>query len=205
MIKNAEGAEHYFTARPKSRVRLGLIRACLRGKQFEFLTASGVFSKSRLDAGTRLLIECMLLPDEGLVLDMGCGYGAVGIAAGVFNPRLRVVMVDVNSRAVSLARQNVDRNCAWNVEVRRGCLYEPVGDLMFDCVVSNPPVAAGMETLKAIICEAPGHMKAKGLLQLVVRSKVGGKRLCSFFEEAFGGVEVLARESGYRVLVSRKQ
>jgi 16S rRNA (guanine1207-N2)-methyltransferase len=77
--------------------------------------------------------------------------------------------------------------------------------MVFDCVLSNPPVSAGMETVKAIICEAPKHMAKKSILQMVVRSKVAGKRLCTFFEEAFGNVDVLERESGYRVLLSRKE
>jgi 16S rRNA (guanine1207-N2)-methyltransferase len=146
----------------------------------------------------------MVLPKDGCVLDVGCGYGPVGIAAAAFNPCLSVMMVDVNYRAVWLARQNVEKNRLSNVEVKRGFLYEPVTDMVFDCVLSNPPVTAGLETVKAIICNAPPHMSSNAAFQMVVRSKVGGKRLCMIFEEAFGNVEVLARESGYRVLISNK-
>jgi 16S rRNA (guanine1207-N2)-methyltransferase len=205
MPKKSESPEHYFAKHPKSKLRLGMIHTYLRGRPFEFLTASGVFSKKRLDLGTRLLIESMVLPEEGCVLDAGCGYGAVGIAAAAFNPNLRIVMVDVNERAVWLAKQNININHVSNAEVRQGCLYEAVKGLGFNCVLSNPPVSAGMETVKAIIAEAPKHMENKALFQMVVRSKVGGKRLCAMLEEAFGNVEVLARESGYRVLVSEKR
>jgi 16S rRNA (guanine1207-N2)-methyltransferase len=76
--------------------------------------------------------------------------------------------------------------------------------MTFDCVLSNPPVSAGLETVKAIIVEAPNHMTRRGVFQMVVRSKIGGKRLRMIFEEAFGSVEVMARESGYRVLKSQK-
>jgi len=199
------GFEHYFAAHPKSKLRFGLIRAYLRDVPFEFLTASGVFSKRRVDLGTRLLIESMVLPEKGNVLDVGCGYGAVGLAAAVFNPCLRVFMVDVNVRAVRLARQNAEINDVRNVEVRRGCLYEPVKGLSFDCILSNPPVSAGMETVKAIITGAPAYMTRKALFQMVVKSRVGGKRLQLIFEEAFGNIDVLARKSGYRVLMSEKQ
>jgi 16S rRNA (guanine1207-N2)-methyltransferase len=205
MAKDAKNIEHYFVANPKSRPRYGLIRTYLRGKPFEFLTASGVFSKQRVDLGTRLLIESMLLPKKGCALDIGCGYGAVGIGAAAFNSRLYVILVDVNARAVWLARQNVEKNIVSNAEVRRGCLYAPVKDLIFDCILSNPPVSAGMETVKAIIVEAPRHMVCGGVFQMVVKSKIGGKRLRTIFEQAFGNVEVLARESGYRVLLSRRQ
>jgi 16S rRNA (guanine1207-N2)-methyltransferase len=204
MNKNTRSTEHYFTEHPKSKARFGLIRTYLRDQPFEFLTASGVFSKDHVDLGTRLLIESMILPEKGCILDIGCGYGAVGIAVGVFNPNLRVVLVDVNMRAVRLARRNVELNCVWNVEVRHGHLYSAVCDLVFDCVVSNPPVSAGMKTVEAVITEAPAHLTCGGTLQVVVRSKIGGKRLQSVFENAFGNVEVLARESGYRVLISRK-
>lgn len=176
----------------------------LRGVPFEFLTASGVFSKNRVDLGTRLLIDSMALPESGCVLDVGCGYGAVGIAAATFNSNLRVVMVDVNERAVWLARKNTEINRVSNAEVRRGHLYEPVKDLTFNCILSNPPVSAGMETVKAIIAEAPKRMSDGALFQMVVKSKIGGKRLQSLFEEAFGNCTVLSRGSGYRVLMSEK-
>jgi 16S rRNA (guanine1207-N2)-methyltransferase len=205
MRKKGEELNHYFAEHPKSKMRLGIIHTHLRGIHFEFLTASGVFSKKRVDLGTRLLIESMVLPQEGCVLDIGCGYGAVGIAAATFNPNLRVMMVDVNERAVRLARQNAEKNYVSNVEVRRGYLYEPVKNLVFSCVLSNPPVSAGMETVKAMISEAPEHMASKALFQMVVKSKIGGKRLLMVFEEAFGNIEVLARKSGFRVLMSKKQ
>lgn len=204
MNRKSEELEHYFIENPKSKARFGLVHAYLRGKRFEFLTSSGVFSKQRIDLGTRLLIESMVLPEKGCALDVGCGYGAVGISAAVFKPNLRVVMTDVNSRAIWLAKQNIEKNYVYNVEVRRGNLYDPLEDVVFDCVLSNPPVSAGMEVVKAMICEAPDHMLKKAAFQMVIRSKIAGKRFLSFFEEAFGNVEVLARESGYRVLISQK-
>jgi len=205
MIENVKNREHYFTERPKSRATYGLIHTCLRGKTFNFLTASGVFSKKRVDLGTRLLVESMVLPEEGYVLDIGCGYGPVGIVAAAVKPSLQVYLVDVNGRAVWLARQNIEKNRVYNAEVRRGSLYEPVKDMLFNCVLSNPPVSAGMHTVKSIILESTARMASKATFQMVVKSKVAGKRLCSIFEEAFGSVEVLARESGYRVLMSKKK
>jgi 16S rRNA (guanine1207-N2)-methyltransferase len=204
MPKKSESLNHYFVEHPKSKMKLGIIRTHLRGKPFEFLTASGVFSKKRVDLGTRLLIESMILPKSGYALDLGCGYGAVGIAAAVFNPDLRVALVDVNIRAVRLARQNAEINNVQNVMVKPGHLYEPVKGFTFNCVLSNPPVSAGIETVKAMITEAPENMTTKALFQIVVRSKVGGKRFYTILGDAFGNVGVLARKSGYRVLVSEK-
>ena len=202
--QNQGDTEHYFAAAPKSDARFGLLCACLRGKTFEFLTASSVFSVKRIDPGTRVLIENMVLPAEGCLLDIGCGYGVVGIAAAKLNSTLHVVLTDVNRRAVLLAKQNAQKNHAHNVEVRYGNLYAPVKDFCFNAVLSNPPVSAGMETVEAIIRDAPGVLAQGGKLQMVVRSKIGKKTLPIAFTEAFGNFEVLAIESGYRVLMGQK-
>lgn len=200
-----KNANHYFEEHPKSKLKLGIIHTSLRGIPFQFLTASGVFSKRRVDLGTRVLIESMVLPERGYVLDIGCGYGAVGIAAATFNPNLHAIMVDVNSRAVWLAKRNIEINHIKNAEVKHGNLYEPVKGLTFNCILSNPPVSAGMKTLRAIIAGAPEHLAIKGLFQMVVKSKIGKERLQSFFEETFGNFKILAIKSGYRVLMAEKR
>ncbi len=197
--------EHYYVEKPKSEAKYGLVSTCLRGKRFEFVTASSVFSIKRVDLGTRVLIEAMVLPEKGYLLDVGCGYGAVGIAAASLNPKLNVVMTDVNRRAVLLARQNAERNRIHNVEARQGNLYEPVQDRCFQSVLSNPPVSAGMQTVEELIRGAPAVMKCGGTFQMVIRSKIGKKALPQTFTEAFGNCRVLAIESGYRVLIAEKQ
>lgn len=202
--KPSKRVEHYFSERPKSEERFGLIRTSLRGRNFEFLTSSSVFSKRQVDLGTRVLIEAMVLPSEGCLLDVGCGYGVVGIVAATLNPGLRVFMSDVNMRAVRLARRNVEINrVLCNVDVRFGFCYEPVSGLKFDCVLSNPPVSAGMDTVKAIISGARSVLGPGGSFQMVIRSKIGVKTLPELFEETFGNCCVMARESGYRVLVGK--
>ena len=204
MPDKTKKVDHYFVQHPKSKPKFGVLSTHLRGRPFKFLTASSVFSKRRIDLGTRLLIESMVLPESGYALDVGCGYGAVGITAAAFNPKLYVVMVDVNERAVRLAKKNIEINHVDNAEVRRGHLYEPVEGTVFDCILSNPPVSAGLNIVKAIITEAPSHMTEKATFQMVVKSKIGGKRFQLIFEETFGNFAVLARESGYRVLIAEK-
>lgn len=182
---------------------MGILQTYFRGRPFEFVTASGVFSKTRIDPGTRLLIEFMILPEGGSVLDVGCGYGPLGIAAASFNPNLRVVMTDVNKRAVWLTKKNIDRNTLQNVEVKQGFLYEPVEGIRFETILSNPPITAGMKVVEPLITKAAQHLVKDGLLQVVVRSKIGGKRLTKAMNITFGNVNILARKSGYRVLVSK--
>ena len=202
--KRNRGTEHYFAELPKSEAKLGMVNTRLRGEPFKFLTASSVFSKKQVDIGTRLLIESMQLPEQGNVLDVGCGYGAIGIVAAASNSRLHVVMTDVNMRAVQLARRNIKINNVHNAEIRHGYLYEPIKDTAFNCVLSNPPVSAGMGTVKALITQAPQVMTAEATFQMVMRSKIGVKTLPSVFKVTFGNCMVLERKSGYRVLLAKK-
>jgi 16S rRNA (guanine1207-N2)-methyltransferase len=197
-------SDHYYSREPKSVEKLGLVRAQLRGRQFEFLTSSSVFSHKRVDLGTRLLVESMILPREGCILDLGCGYGVVGIVASVLNPSLKVFLVDINRRAVQLAKENVKRVGVANIKICQGFLYEPVEGKEFDVVLSNPPISAGLLTVEQIVAGARKHLKLGGSLQLVVRSKISGNRLSKKLENVFGSVEVVARKSGYRVLLSKK-
>ncbi len=194
--------EHYFSERPASPERRGLVKTRLRGMEFGFVTSSGVFSIRRVDRGTRLLVESMVLPGVGRVLDMGCGYGVVGVVAGRLAPGLEVWMTDINERAVSLARLNVERNGVAGVVVQ-GDLYGPLEGMRFGVVLSNPPISAGLRRVVGPLVEgAVGHLEPGGSLQVVVQSNKGGRTLASMMEDAFGGVEVLARGGGYRVLMS---
>ena len=194
-------AEHYYSKRPTSPLRLGLLRCRLRGHDFEFLTASGVFSHKRVDAGTRLLIESMRLPDTGEALDLGCGYGPIGIAAAKLKPRLRVWMTDVNQRAVALAEENARRNKVENVWLLAGSLYEPVGGRSFDVILANPPITAGIrKVVEPLIEGSTKHLKPGGSLQMVVRTTKGGRSLTTLLERYYGGFELVARRGGYRVL-----
>jgi len=203
MNKDPKRVEHYFSSSPQSYERFGLVRTSLCGKPFEFLTASSVFSKRKVDCGTRLLIESMVLPKTGCVLDIGCGYGVVGISVAKFNPKLHVVMTDVNARAVRLAKKNLSLNRIINAEVRYGFFYEPVENLKLNCVLSNPPVSAGMETVKAIVTGAQKVMAPEASFQMVIRSKIGAKILPALFIETFGNCGVVSRESGFRVLIGK--
>jgi 16S rRNA (guanine1207-N2)-methyltransferase len=205
MSKNSKNVDHYFVSDPRSQERFGLVRTSLCGRSLEFLTASSVFSKRKIDSGTRLLIESMVLPSSGDVLDIGCGYGAVGITVAKINPTLHVIMTDVNARAVRLAKKNVELNRVTNAEVRYGFYYEPVENLKFNSVLSNPPISAGMDTVKAIVKGAANVLTNDGTFQMVIRSKIGAKLMPILFMETFGSCEILARESGFRVLIGKSK
>ncbi len=193
--------EHYYTERPSSPQRRGLIKTILRGQEFEFVSSSGVFSARKIDLGTRILIEAMELPPAGRLLDLGCGYGPIGIVAAKTEPGLEIWMTDINVRATRLAEENLLRNDVGNAQVRQGSLYEPVEDLTFKAIVSNPPISAGMrKAVEPIIEGSVEHLEPGGSLQMVAQWNKGGRSLAKMMERHLGGYEVLERKSGYRVL-----
>lgn len=197
-------SEHYFSERPSSIGRKQLISDIIRGVPVEFIVEPSVFSKNRIDPGTKLLIETIILPEKGLVLDMGAGYGAIGITIAKLNPNLKVYMVDINKRAVKLCKINAKLN---NVEdkvmVLQGNLYDPIPkDIYFDAIISNPPYSAGFSIVEALVKGALNRLKSSGTLQIVVRK--GDEKLKEIMNKTFKNVKVIAKKSGYKVLLSVK-
>ena len=195
--------EHYYSEKQKSLLNFKKIRQKINGKEFEFCTASGIFSKDRIDKGTLILAENMQIAKNSDVLDIGCGIGVLGIvAAKLFNAN--VVMSDINKRAVMLAKKNAKLN---NVkgEFYQGNLYEPIKKNDFDVVLSNPPQTAGKEICFQLIEQSKNYLKNNGSLQLVARHNKGGKTLSNKMQEVFGNVKVIAKEAGYWVYMSVKE
>lgn len=195
--------EHYFSAKPKSKLRIYEIEDVLRGIPLKFFTASGVFSPRGIDYGTKLLIEKAVIKRNAKVLDLGCGYGVIGITVAKVCPSCRVYMSDINERAVMLAHRNAKLNEV-NVTIRRGNLFEPWKNMRFDIILCNPPLHAGLEVCYRIIEESYHHLNEGGMLEIVAKHRKGGKRLSEKMREVFGNVETVARSGGYRVYLSVK-
>lgn len=195
-------SEQYFTQRPRSPRHPTSFEVTIRGRPFRFYTEGGVFSAGGLDRGTELLLEALDVGPCELILDLGCGYGALGIVAAHLSQGGRVILTDVNRRAANLATKNLRANAIENGEVHRGDLYAPVGELAFDHILCNPPIRAGRELVARIIHGAPQHLLDGGRLWLVVRTKQGGHSLERLMAETFGNATVVKRGSGYRVLQS---
>jgi len=196
--------EQYFSRRPTSRRKPAELRVVLRGREFRFRTEAGTFAPGRIDRGTELLIEALEIAPCELILDLGCGYGAIGIAAAHLADGGHVILTDVNERAVATARANLALNGIRNAEVRVGDLYEPTAGLGFDHIVCNPPIRAGRAVVDRIIREAPAHLLDGGSLWLVVRTKQGADAIRGRMAEAFGNAGIAKRGSGYKVLRSTK-
>ena len=194
--------EHYYSKQQKSLLKLKRIKQKIKGKDFELYTASGVFSKEKIDKGTLVLAENMTIPKNSKVLDIGCGIGILGIvAAKLFNST--VVMSDINKRAVMLAKMNVRLNNV-KIEIYQGNLYEPIKQHDFDVILSNPPQTAGKEICFKLIEQSKNYLKNKGSLQLVARHNRGGKILSKKMEEVFSNVKIIAKKAGYWVYMSTK-
>lgn len=195
-------SQHYYSAKPKQPKKILRVQLKVHGMTFNFLTASGIFSKSRVDLGTRILIRHLKIPASGKVLDLGCGYGPIGIVVSKLNPDLEIHMVDVNPLAVRLARENARINNAKNVRFHVGDSLEPVKNLTFKAVYSNLPLSAGYGIIFKMIEQSYQGLEREGWLQAVIRKGVLSisNKLLSIFHNC----ETIAKESGYRVLLSRK-
>lgn len=190
----------YFEEESLAPLKLKKIRARLRGFDLKFYTAPGVFSPDRIDRGTEILIERMIVEENWRIMDLGCGYGPIGIVAAKLARRGFVVMTDINRRALWLARKNCRLNRVRNVDIRFGNLYEPVEGERFDAIITNPPIAAGMDVIERIVREAPEHLREGGSLQMVVKSGAGSDRVRNILEETFESLKEFKR-GGYRVFI----
>lgn len=123
-----------------------------------------------------MLIEAMQLPAQASVLDVGCGYGPIGLAAAALVPEGHVTMVDINERAVQLAIENAERNGVKNVTIKQSDLFAEVKNERFDVILTNPPIRAGKETVHTIFELAYEHLKEGGALWVVIQKKQGPLR-----------------------------
>jgi len=195
--------EHYYTVEPTSKLKVKVAKLVLKnGHEYLFKTPSGVYSYGRIDKATKILLDHMMVHGESL-LDLGCGYGVIGIVAKKEYPRMKVFMSDINKRAVEFAKINAKDNNV-DVDIRWGDLYEPWKDMKFDMIVCNPPIVAGKKVWMKIIEDAPDHLNDGGSLQMVAYHNKGGKRIKGYMEEVFGNVEDVWKEGGIRIYRSVK-
>lgn len=200
-------ADHYFTNKPSAASEHSAWTYELRGQTFKFVTDLGVFSKKTVDFGSRLLVETLDLTSlvEGDILDVGCGYGPIGLAFAKEASERTVEMVDVNERALGLAKQNASNNRISNVAIHISDIYEQVAQKEFAAVVSNPPIRAGKSVVHGILTGAYDYLKKDGVLMIVIQKKQGAPSAKAKMEETFGNAEVIIKDKGYWIIQSVKQ
>ncbi|MGA8943416.1 MAG: class I SAM-dependent methyltransferase [Thermoactinomyces sp.] len=197
-------SNHYFSAKPEVQREERKIQAVLLGRSFTFYTDAGVFSKRGIDFGSRLLIETVKIEPESRVLDLGCGYGAIGIAIGKTVPHVKVTMVDINERAVQLAKENAVLNQVEDrVEILVSDRFAALEGRKFDHILLNPPIRAGKKTVYRLFEEASNALDSGGSLWIVIRKQQGAVSAKKELEQLFSVVNVIERKKGYWVIWSR--
>lgn len=198
-------AEHYYSKSPDVKSEPKQWQTNLRGSDFVFMTDAGVFSKGEVDFGSRLLIDTFRAPDiEGDILDVGCGYGPVGLSIASLLKERMIQMVDVNERALALSRTNSQKNNIDNVLIYSSDALDEVETKEFASIVTNPPIRAGKETVFKIYDQASEHLAVGGELWVVIQKKQGAPSTIARLEELFGNAEIVEKSKGYYIIKSRK-
>lgn len=191
----------YYAENPDSAHDIHELKVTLLGQSFTFLTDSGVFSKKMVDYGSQVLLNTLDFEKGKTLLDLGCGYGPLGISLAKVQD-VKPTMVDINNRAIDLAKQNAQKNGV-EADIFQSNIYEKVNGT-FDYIISNPPIRAGKQVVLTIISESINYLKVGGNLTIVIQKKQGAPSAKAKMEEVFGNVEILKRDKGYYILRSEK-
>lgn len=195
-------ANMYYTENPDSAHDLHELRVTLLGESFSFMTDSGVFSKKMIDYGSQFLLNCLAFEYGDSLLDVGCGYGPLGIALSKVQG-VSATMVDINNRALDLAKQNAAKNGVAPA-IFQSNLYENVEGL-FNHIISNPPIRAGKAVVHEVLQGAYEHLVDGGDLTIVIQKKQGAPSAKAKMEDVFGNCEVVKKDKGYYILRSIKE
>lgn len=198
-------SEHYYSKNPQVESKPSKWQYTLRGFLFTFKTDAGVFSKSEVDFGSRVLIDCFVMPDvDGHVLDVGCGYGPIGLSIAKSYPDRIVEMMDVNERAVNLAKKNAELNGVQNVQIYESDALSSVPNGKIAAVLTNPPIRAGKDTIFRFYDEAYDKLADSGELWVVIQKKQGAPSTFDYLELKFSKVEIVEKKKGYWIIKARK-
>ena len=198
-------SDHYYSNKPQTESKPRQWKFTLLGFEFKFETDAGVFSKSEVDFGSRVLIDAFEMPEvEGDVLDVGCGYGPIGLSIAKANPERFVHMMDVNTRALQLAEKNASVNGVQNVRIIESDGLSNVGDVKAAAILTNPPIRAGKETVFRFYDGAFEKLISGGELWVVIQKKQGAPSSVSHLEEMFSEVDVVEKKKGYWIIRAKK-
>lgn len=205
LVGGIQMSDHYYSKSPQSNKVTQAWEFTLRDNLFTFTSSTGVFSKRTVDFGTQLLVEAFVEPGvSGELLDLGCGYGPIGLALARELPKRKVVMVDVNDRAVSLAQKNAQKNAVTNVEIKQSDGFQNVSGDSFSAVITNPPIRAGKELIYSFFKESVDRLTVGGELWIVIQKKQGAPSTLKYLSTIFGEVDIVDREKGYFIIRAKK-
>jgi 16S rRNA (guanine1207-N2)-methyltransferase len=197
--------EHYYSRIQKVGSDPKYWDYTLRNTSFRFKTDNGVFSKKEVDFGSRLLIESFQMPSlEGPVLDVGCGYGPIGLAIAKGNLERTIHMIDVNERAIDLAKENAELNRIQNVTIYESDRLLNVEEKKFAAILTNPPIRSGKKTVHDIFEQSYDHLVSQGELWVVIQKKQGAPSAIEKLNEMFSTVETIDKSKGYFIIKAKK-
>jgi len=195
---------HYYTQNPDVVHEEHHWPFTLLGNELLFTTDNGVFSKNRVDYGSRVLLEAFendKVP-AGPLLDLGCGYGPIGLALAKKWPERQVTMADVNELALALAQQNATANQIDNVTIVESDRYAALGTQRYAAILTNPPVRAGKDVVTSMLTDAAAHLLPGGTLTVVLQKKQGAPSAKKHMTETFGNCQIIKKDKGYYILES---
>ena len=206
---------HYFSEKQEVKSDRKIIKYEIENKNFEFVTDNGVFSKTKVDFGTDVMLKVFLRENMNKknqkfdVLDIGCGYGVVTVIVKAFFENVKTVSSDVNERALELTTENLLKNEVVkdennDFEVRKSFVFDNISE-KFDVILSNPPIRAGKQTIFQIYEKSFEHLNENGEFYCVIQTKHGAKSTQKKLEEVFGNCETLEINAGYRIFRSIKK
>ena len=199
--------QHYFTPSPDVKLKIHTIAESLRRHMYVFKTVSGIFSFKKIDLGTMILIEHMTIPSgESILLDLGCGFGSIGIVLAYESPKSQVYLTDINKRAVWCAKENIKYNIQeykGRVFALSGNYFEPLKskNIKFNGIYMNPPLRQGRMEFLEICNEIRNHLKPNGFFQFVIKKKMGASFVYDHLTKSFPreNIDVICKRSGYWV------
>ena len=196
---------HYFQDDPNLVSNIKEINFEINGITMKLLTDNGVFSKNNVDAGSYAFLKVLLPLDLGKhILDLGCGYGTIGLTLAKAHEEARITLADVNPRAVALCERNAGLlNLSPRVTILQSDIYEKI-EGPYDSIVVNPPIRAGKMVTYRMYEEAKQYLIDGGSLYIVIRKAQGAESASKYIETIFGNVTLLKREKGYYIYRATK-
>ncbi len=196
---------YYFDENPTLESNVKEIKFSLYGQNYTYFTDNGVFSKSKIDEGTYIFLKVLLpLRLTGRILDLGCGYGPIGLTIAQNSKEARVDLADINSRALALASKSGERlNLNDRVTFLHSDIFEKI-EGPYDSIVVNPPIRAGKIVTYRMYEESKQYLIDGGSLYVVIRRKQGAESALKYIETVFENVSVLHKEKGYWIIKATK-
>lgn len=196
-------SNQYFENNDKLESNIQEITYYYFGKTLKFYTDNGVFSKNGIDFGSSVLLKSVIIKDsDERILDVGCGYGTIGLALAATH-KVHVDMVDVNLRALDLACKGALVNDIHNVSIFESNVYEKVNNL-YDVIVTNPPIRAGKQVVHAILLGGYERLKEGGSLWCVIQKKQGAPSAIAAMSSKYASVEIVNKEKQYYIIKATK-